>query len=54
VVPAHNNGYLIACRIAEKPEPDVALLWGTHGHPPIPEPIRSLAFKPLMWALRAS
>jgi glycine/D-amino acid oxidase-like deaminating enzyme len=54
VVPGHNNGYLTACRIAGKPDPDLELLWGTSGHPPVPEPLRSLGFKPLMWALRAS
>jgi glycine/D-amino acid oxidase-like deaminating enzyme len=54
VVPGHNNGYLTACRIVGKPEPDLALLWGTSGHPPLPEPLRSLAFKPMMRLLRAS
>jgi glycine/D-amino acid oxidase-like deaminating enzyme len=54
VVPAHYNGYLTAARIAGEPSPDFALLWGTRGHPPLPEPLRSLGFKPLMRLLRAS
>jgi glycine/D-amino acid oxidase-like deaminating enzyme len=54
VVPAHNNGYLTACRIVGEQEEDLALLQGTSGHPPIPEPLRSLGFKPLMRLLRAS
>ena len=54
VVPAHNNGYLTACRIVGKPEQDFALLWGTSGHPPLPEPLRSLVLKPLMRLLRTS
>ena len=54
VVPAHYNGYLTASRIAGKPEADFALLQGTSGHPPLPEPLRSLGFKPLMRMLRAS
>jgi glycine/D-amino acid oxidase-like deaminating enzyme len=54
VVPAHYNGYLTAARIVGKPEADFALLWGTSGHPPIPEPLRSLGLIPLMRLLRAS
>jgi glycine/D-amino acid oxidase-like deaminating enzyme len=54
VVPAHNNGYLTACRILGKPEEDLALLCCTRGHPPLPEPLRSLAFKPFMRLLRTS
>jgi hypothetical protein len=53
-VPAHYNGYLTAARIVGKPEADFALLWGTSGHPPIPEPLRSLGLIPLMRLLRAS
>jgi glycine/D-amino acid oxidase-like deaminating enzyme len=54
VVPAHNNGYLTACRIAGRAEPDLALLPGTAGHPPLPEPLRLLVLKPLMRLLRTS
>jgi glycine/D-amino acid oxidase-like deaminating enzyme len=54
VVPAHYNGYLTAARIAGEPEADFALLQGTSGHVPLPEPLRSLGFKPLMRLLRAS
>jgi glycine/D-amino acid oxidase-like deaminating enzyme len=54
VVPAHNNGYLTASRIVEEPDRDLALLCCTSGHPPLPEPLRSLGFKPLMRLLRAS
>jgi hypothetical protein len=54
VVPAHYNGCLTASRIVGEPEADYALLWGTSGHPPLPEPLRSLGFKPLMRLLRAS
>jgi hypothetical protein len=54
VVPAHYNGYLTAARIAGETSEDFALLQGTSGHPPIPEPLRSLGFKPLMRLLRAS
>lgn len=54
VVPAHNNGYLTASRIVGEPDEDLALLCCTSGHPPLPEPLRSLGFKPLMRLLRAS
>jgi glycine/D-amino acid oxidase-like deaminating enzyme len=54
VVPAHYNGYLTASRITGRPEADLALLPGTSGHPPVPEPLRSLGFKPLMRLFRAS
>jgi gamma-glutamylputrescine oxidase len=54
VVPAHNNGYLTASRIVGNPEKDLALLCCTSGHPPLPEPLRSLGLKPLMRLLRAS
>ncbi len=54
VVPAHSNGYLTAARIVGKPEADFALLWGTSGHPPLPEPLRSLGLIPLMRLLRTS
>jgi glycine/D-amino acid oxidase-like deaminating enzyme len=54
VVPAHYNGCLTASRIAGRPEADFALLQGTRGHPPLPEPLRLLFLKPLMRMLRAS
>jgi gamma-glutamylputrescine oxidase len=54
VVPAHYNGCLTASRIAGETEGDFALLWGTRGHPPLPEPLRSLVLKPLMRLLRTS
>jgi glycine/D-amino acid oxidase-like deaminating enzyme len=54
VVPAHYNGYLTASRIAGRQEADFALLQGTRGHPPLPEPLRLLFLKPLMRMLRAS
>jgi glycine/D-amino acid oxidase-like deaminating enzyme len=54
VVPAHYNGYLTASTIAGEPDQDLALLCCTRGHPPLPEPLRSLGFKPLMRLLRAS
>lgn len=54
VVPAHYNGYLTAARIVGEPAADFALLWGTGGHPPFPEPLRSLGLIPLMRLLRAS
>jgi hypothetical protein len=54
VVPAHNNGYLTACRILGEPEEDLALLCCTSGQPPLPEPLRSLVLKPLMRLLRTS
>jgi glycine/D-amino acid oxidase-like deaminating enzyme len=48
-MPAHNNGYLTACRITGRVEDDTRYLTGVSGQIPLPgEFYRSLMFKPFM------
>jgi glycine/D-amino acid oxidase-like deaminating enzyme len=48
IMPAHNNGYLTACKIVDKAEPDTVFLKGVGGQLPMPgDYYRSLIFKPL-------
>ena len=49
IMPAHNNGYLTACKIAGHTEKDMRYLTGVSGQAPLPgEYYRSLIFKPFM------
>ena len=49
VMPAHNNGYLTACRLTDRAEGDTRFLSGTTGQLPLPgEFYRSLMLKPFM------
>jgi len=53
IMPAHNNGYLTACKLAGRPEEDTRSLTGVTGQLPIPgEFYRSLMFKPFMRLMR--
>ncbi len=49
IMPAHNNGYLTACRLAGREEEDTRFLTGVTGQLPFPgEFYRSLILKPAM------
>jgi len=49
IMPAHNNGYLTACRITGREDPDLESLSGVSGQIPMPGDFyRSMALKPLM------
>lgn len=49
IMPAHNHGYLTACNITGRDEPDTAFLTGINGQLPMPgDYYRSLIFKPFM------
>jgi gamma-glutamylputrescine oxidase len=49
IMPAHNNGYLTACRITGQDDQDISFLTGVNGQVPMPGDFyRSLIFKPFM------
>lgn len=49
IMPAHNNGYLTACKLTGRKEDDTRFLTGTSGQLPFPgESYRSLILKPIM------
>jgi hypothetical protein len=49
IMPAHNNGYLTACKLAGRDEDDVRFLTGVRGQLPFPgDYYRSLILKPFM------
>jgi len=53
IMPAHNNGYLTACKLTGRTEDDTRFLTGATGHLPLPgEFYRSLMFKPIMRVMR--
>jgi gamma-glutamylputrescine oxidase len=49
IMPAHNNGYLTACKLAGREDEDTRFLTGVTGQLPFPGDFyRSIIFKPLM------
>ena len=48
-MPAHNNGYLTACELTGREEPDTRFLTSVTGQLPVPRDFyRSLVLKPFM------
>ena len=48
-MPAHNNGYLTACKLTGTEERDIRFLTGVRGQLPLPGDFyRSMMFKPFM------
>ncbi len=49
IMPAHNNGYLTACKLAGRAEEDTRFLTGVTGQLPFPGDFyRSIMLKPIM------